>query len=223
MHWVDRGSAPPGLKRVRTRYTPRWVDHYRHKRGPKPNDSHWRKFHENLRVVFFSLCAFCEELCKGEVDHFRPKSRFPELVYEWSNWLFSCHDCNHMKGRKGVWTSGGYVDPCAESRAEHPENYFDFDLLSGGILPKKGLSKSRRQKVFRTIGDLDLNAYHHLKKRLNQLALITKLLNLLPGVSETEASEIRTFLDGLCSRQKALSSISRAMVSAILPEAASPS
>lgn len=221
MHWVDRGPEPPGLKRVRTRHTPRWVDHYRHKRGPKPNDSHWRKFHENLRVVFFILCAYCEELCKGEVDHFRPKSRFPELVYEWSNWLFACHDCNHLKG--GDWPRGGYIDPCAESRAEHPENHFDFDLLSGEILPKNGISKSRRQKAFRTIEDIDLNAYHHLKKRLQRIRLISEIIDALPRIPASEASKFRTYLENLCSRQTELSSISRAKLAAILPEVASPS
>lgn len=42
---------------------------------PNPTDL------KDVRTVFFGLCAYCEELCKDEVEHFRPKSRFPERVY----------------------------------------------------------------------------------------------------------------------------------------------
>ncbi len=46
-------------------------------------------------------CAFCE--CKPgeggniEVEHFKPKSIYPELTFEWSNLLPSCRKCNGSK------------------------------------------------------------------------------------------------------------------------------
>ena len=155
MHWVRRGPEPPGLASVRSRYTPRWVAHYRDRTGPRPGDSRWRDFHDELRRGFSGICGYCEETSRGEVDHFRPKSRFPELVYEWSNWVLACHDCNHAKGDQ--WPPGGYADPCARSRSARPEGFFDFDVVTGEMVPRTGLSRARRAKALRTIGSLSPN------------------------------------------------------------------
>lgn len=174
MHWVDCGPEPQELKAIRSRYTARWVKYYGDGNGSKPGDFLWRRFHVQLRGVFLGLCAYCEECCRGEVEHFRPKSRFPKLVYQWSNWLFVCHDCNHMKGEK--WPQGGYVNPCARSQSAWPETFFDFDTLTGEILPKEGIGSSRRQRAMQMIIGLDLNAYHHLKERLGWLSLVSEAL-----------------------------------------------
>ena len=119
MHWIDRGPEPRGLGEIRERYTPRWIGHYRDSVETKPTDSRWRDFHDELEQRFFGLCGYCESIDKGEVDHFHPKSRFPESVYDWSNWIFACHDCNQAKGDK--WPGGGYVDPCAMDESCRPE------------------------------------------------------------------------------------------------------
>jgi hypothetical protein len=108
------------------------------------------------------------------VDHFRPKSRFPQYVYGWSNWMFSCHDCNNSKGEK--WPAGGYIDPCARKRSSWPEQFFDFDLKTGEITPKVGLSRRRWDKARTMIDDLALNAFHHLRKRFERISLPSEVL-----------------------------------------------
>src|SRR3990172_9002981 len=129
MHSLDRGRAPRQLVRVRRRLTRRWVEFYQGRSQRRPTDAAWRDFHEALAQAFHHLCGYCEETCRGGVDHFRPKSRFPRLVYEWSNWIFACHACNGFKGDK--WPAGGYVDPCAGGPGERAEDHFEFDLISG--------------------------------------------------------------------------------------------
>ena len=205
MHWIDRGPEPDGIARVRAHYTQSWVQHYRHRVGHRPNDAYWRDFHDDMERVFYSLCAYCEEICKGEVDHFRPKMRFPELVYDWSNWLFVCHDCNQAKG--GTWPAEGYVDPCALSESSHPEHYFDFDVLTAEILPQEGLSQRCRNRAQKTIIDLRLNGRHHLKKRIAWLLLLSKGLT---GDPNAETSDMKSLRHHLVSRDVQLSSITRA-------------
>ena len=163
MHSVDRGPEPVGLEQIRANYTPRWVLHYRDGNGPRPSDSRWKGFYNDLKEIFGGLCVYCEERHKGEIDHFRPKSLHPELVYSWSNWLFTCRSCNNAKGDK--WPPGGYVDPCARSRAAWPEQYFTFDTETGEILPKGGLSPRRRLKALRMIEDLGLNEWASPEKQ----------------------------------------------------------
>ncbi len=61
--------------------------------------------HQNIKDTLFATsehkCAFCE--CKPteggniEVEHFKPKSIYPELSFEWLNFLPSCNKCNNSK------------------------------------------------------------------------------------------------------------------------------
>ncbi len=208
MHWVDRGPEPEGLPQIRDSYTPHWVDYYHYGIGTKPTDSRWRWFSEPLRQRFVGLCAYCEKRCSGEVDHFRPKSQFPAMVYQWSNWLYACHDCNHKKGEK--WPPGGYVDPCAKSRSAQPESYFDFQTATGRIFPKQGLSARRHSKAQRMIDNLGLNDWHHLKNRVEWLELVSKAV---PTNPDDETPETKAIRDKLISRDSQLSSVVRTWLS----------
>ena len=208
MHWVDRGPEPERLARIQARYTPRWVRFYGSGIGKKPSDSGWREFSGDLADAFHGLCGYCEEVCRGEVDHFRPKSRFPDLVHSWSNWLFACHDCNHAKLNK--WPPRGYVDPCARSRPARPERFFTFDTLTGEMLPRKGLSRERRRKAQTTIDDLRLNEWHHLRKRLEWLRLISAIIPDDPAEMTADSEELRIHY---CSRPAPVSSITRQWLS----------
>jgi len=200
MHWVDRGPEPDGLEKIRLRYTTGWVDHYGNKtRANPPSDDYWRRFHEDLYNAFFGLCAYCERRDRGEVEHFRPKSKFPERVYQWTNWVFSCHWCNHSKGEK--WPAGGYVDPCARLRALRPEEFFGFDTTSGTIHPKDGLNVRRREKAEGMINHLGLNHRHQIEARLAWLWLVSQVVAGNPS----NADLIRQ----LVSRSRELSSITR--------------
>ena len=205
MHWVDRGEEPTGLAAVRARYTPGWVNYYSLGGGTKPNDSRWTGFKCDLERVFAGLCAYCENACRGEVDHFQPKSIFPELVYDWANWLLSCYDCNHAKGDK--WPTGGYVDPCATS--PRPEIFFDFDTLTGEIVPKAGLSSTRRRVAQTMIDDLKLNEHPHLKKRNDWLLLAGLAIS---NAVDNKYPDVQHIFDWLTSRVTQHSSIARAWV-----------
>ena len=198
MHWVERGQEPKRLASIHASYTSHWVDFYRHQIGTKPpSDSYWRDFHDELGQAFFLLCGYCEESCKGEIDHFHPKSQFPESVYIWSNWVFACHECNQAKGEK--WPTPGYVDPCSSSVIDHPENFFEFDTMTGEILPKQSLSLDQFDRVRRMRDDLKLNHRHHLKQRLEWVTLVSAAI--------AQDNELRNLV---ASRSTQLSSFSRA-------------
>ena len=201
MHWVDRGPEPEGLGEIRADHTPRWVQYYTEGVGSRPTDSHWRHYYDNLKYVFGGLCAYCEEITKGEVDHFRPKSQFPDLVYSWSNWLFACHECNQAES--SYWPAGGYVDPCEMSRPNRPEHYFLFDTQTGFILPNGSLTPRRRQKAQRTIDDLGLNDLQHLKERVEWLYLFS---TAIPADPDGLTACTRKTLVRFASRESQLSS-----------------
>ena len=138
------------------------------------------------------------------MDHFRPKSVFPELTYEWDNWLLACTPCNRAKGDK--WPSAGYVNPCADSPPDHPESYFTYDTVTGEIIPRAGLSSPMRECANRMIADLKLNDHHHLKSRLRRILIVRYVFNYVPG------NEVADVIELLTSRETELSSIARALL-----------
>ena len=209
MHWIERGPEPAKLEPIRKTYTQRWIDFYVHDVGQKPTDARWREFRRELTEEFDNLCAYCEETDRGEVEHFRPKKLYPELVYVWLNWLFACRACNQAKLDK--WPTQGYIDPCDEAQRPLGDRYFDFDFLTGHVNPSPFLPKSEIGKAQSLIDDLDLNFRHHLKKRM----FLVRCLELRFGETycplSTRLEELRLiYID----RTAALSSLSRAWFSA---------
>ena len=208
MHWVDRGPEPERLRSIKEQNTERWVQHYRHHVGARPTDNRWREFGDQLRKTFHNLCAYCETECRGEVDHFRPKSRFPEFVYYWSNWVLSCHDCNLAKQSK--WPSTGYVNPCAKFMFSRPERYFSFDTLTGEILPNRTLNLGSRRKAQNTIDHLRLNDIPHPNNRLWWIKLVSAFALDEAGFLK---NDIDLELAQLVSIESPLSSFTKAWLS----------
>lgn len=176
MHFVLRGNEPARLKPIRYKYTRAWVDHYKNGIGEKPKDAKWRGFLPDLSTVFNGCCGYCEAYCKGVVDHFRPKSQFPELVYEWSNWIFACHDCNFNKLDK--WPTSGFSDPCNDKTFCNLQYSFVYDLKTGEALPNPKLTPDKYICARDTIEILGLNELHHLKTRLYHIEFLKDLKKL---------------------------------------------
>lgn len=205
MHWVNRGPEPPGLESVRRQFTQEWVEHYQSGMGRRPSPR-WAPFRPALSSVFSGLCGYCEEITRGEIDHFRPVSRFPALVYQWSNWILACHDCNHAKSNK--WPEDGYIDPCAAVASERPDQFFDFDTETGYLLPKTGLPPAASAQARRMIDDVQLNAPHHIMRRSSWARHVNNHLKVLIQDSDEE----REFVERIADRSCALSSLNRAIL-----------
>ena len=209
MHWVDRGPEPWGLDHIRETLTPAWVAYYRDQVGEKPTDSRWQDFSGDLSSRFHGNCGYCEEhAASGGVDHFRPKSRFPKLVYAWSNWVFACDKCNVAK-KKDKWPSSGYVDPCTCPCEERPDTFFDFDLDTGEIVAKAGLTEDRHRLAWQTIDDLGLNDMGYRNNRLGRIEELRMLLDLL---NQTPTPGVGQFIRSRANRSSELSSVSRAVL-----------
>ena len=96
-----------------------------------PALSTYEAYRPFLRRDFDFRCAYClrHEFFfgggeAGEIDHFRPRHLFPELLTVYGNLYWSCRKCNAVKG--GVWPSAvqterglRFLDPCADDPADH--------------------------------------------------------------------------------------------------------
>lgn len=204
MHWVDRGAEPTELAWVRTMFTPGWVAYYPNRTGTKPKDSEWQKFQPELSQRFQAICGYCEEICHGQVDHFRPKSKFPNLTYEWSNWVLACPFCN-TSGKREKWPNLGYVDPCAPAAEERPEYYFIFDTITGELLPLPGLAAARRARAKQMSEDLKLNHFTHLKRRVQWLDTVREAVR----TTDPTDPDFRNWVGRVTARDAELSSLTR--------------
>ena len=151
------------------------------------------------------MCGYCEEETAGQIDHFRPVSKCPSLVYEWSNWVFACPTCNREKSNK--WPPDGYIDPCASDESERPERFFTFHTGTGEIKPKSGLSDVQAQRARQMHEDIGLNASYHLKRRRR---LLRELKYHLDRQEDDSVDE--EYLAEIASRESALSSLARALL-----------
>ena len=186
MRWIDRGPEPDGVAGYAQRYTQGWVDHFQNRVGERPTDFLWSVFRPTLGSLSNSICWYCERQCDADaevgglaptVDHFRPLSRFPQLAYDWSNWIFSCRRCNE-DNKKDNWPESGYVDPCAADVAERPEQYFDYDTVTGEIVANDGISGDAKIRAEGTIDDLGLNKWDMMWFRQQRiLQFMDDLLN----------------------------------------------
>ena len=187
MRWVDRGPAPSGVAYYARTYTHLWVQHFHQGIGGRPDQhNYWTVFAADLRERFHQKCGYCERRfesageLQSSVDHFRPRSRCPRLVYEWDNWISSCQRCNSIKDDQ--WPDTGYVDPCAADLLERPAEYFDYTPLTGEIVAKSGLARDSLRRAQSTIEHLELNETRLRESRFRMItSFVQDLLLASPG------------------------------------------
>ncbi len=103
-------------------------------RSPTPSEGNYAKYRSYIREDFSECCAYClmPEMFAGgqenfELDHFKPKSKFPDLIHEYTNIYYSCHVCNQQKWEhwpsKELHSKGyRFVDTCKENFSAHFED-----------------------------------------------------------------------------------------------------
>ena len=120
-------------------------------------------------------CCYCEDSCADEVEHIKPKSRYPEEVFIWDNFLYACGLCNGPKNNKfAVFAAAsGLFTPLLRDavtppvpgepvlinpRREDPLEFFGLDLLDTfEFRPRYRLTETARTRANYTIETLDLN------------------------------------------------------------------
>lgn len=74
-------------------------DDWKKKVSKPPSNGKWNQ--ADVRGVLYAMhgraCAYCQKdisSLRGDVDHFRPKSIYPWLKYDFNNLFLSCRTCN---------------------------------------------------------------------------------------------------------------------------------
>lgn len=156
--------------------------------------SHYK--HKDIQDVLFSSshhkCAFCE--CKPgesgniEVEHFEPKSIYPELTFDWNNLLPACRKCNESKLNFDT-----RVTPIINPATENPEDLLTYSLLR--ITPLVGSGEEAKAQT--TIDVLNLNCERLYNARSTLLKTITEytaeLRRIFEWISEADTQQKRHY------------------------------
>src|SRR5207244_2602229 len=113
--------------------------------------SYWTEFGMALHEAYGCICAYsCHWISHDtgwrQVEHFLPKTAFPDKGYEWDNYRLVCGVLNGRKGTQRV------LDPFVIENG-----WFTLDFPSLLVKPKRGLAPSLAEAIRETSEILGLN------------------------------------------------------------------
>lgn len=146
----------------------------------RKNNSTFAEVKKSLHLMCHGSrrCMYCEDSCADEVEHIRPKDLYPDLVFVWENYLYSCGVCN--VGKSNQWSiidMAGTVqnitrkygmpiippengDPALiNPRLENPLDFLGLDINGNTFAfgPLPSLSSREQMRAQHTIDVLSLN------------------------------------------------------------------
>jgi uncharacterized protein (TIGR02646 family) len=179
-----RQSNPLTLQEELT-LSKRWHDELISKKASKQKANwSWHKKYDLLTNALLGCnndhCAYCD--ChplkddKGfEIDHFKPKTKFPLESFFYYNLFPSCRECNKK--------NNNFDDLMLKPDEENYkfEDYFRYDSFTGEIIPNesKPIENQERAKITKDILRLNIG-----NKPMNRLKAIKKEIKLNTPLDE---------------------------------------
>lgn len=140
---------------------------------------------ENKRALInasHGKCIYCESrvvhISFGDVEHIKPKSKYPALKFVWTNLGYVCTKCNNAKKDK-YDDSTPYINPYDEDPKEH--------LVAVGALLKHKAGSERGEL---TTIDIDLNRSDLVEKRLEKIKYIERAIDACMRTSNIKLKEL---------------------------------
>jgi len=100
-------------------------------------------------------CPYCEieiNLNNSQIEHIKPKDKFPELLIDYDNLIACCLESKRCGNSKANKWDELFINPVTKN----PEDYFEYDIKTGKIISifKNG---EKYEKAEYTINLLNLN------------------------------------------------------------------
>lgn len=124
-------------------------------------------------------CHYCERSKSGEIEHIRPKNHYPNEAFDFANYVFSCGDCNRLKGDRWAVCEPGLDKPThlrktkkgvaptepplgenlfLDLRTEDPLDFYYLDIDTGKVVDRPDIKGVALMKATYTRELLDLNS-----------------------------------------------------------------
>ncbi len=126
----------------------------------KDYPDYWTQILKDLRSAYGHTCAYLgvriENYELATVDHFKPKTKHPNLAYEWHNYRLALHQINRIKD-----VHEDVLDPF-----DVEDGWFEMNRLTGELAPAESLDPELRARVKSTIKRLRLNDVDYCATRM---------------------------------------------------------
>ncbi len=83
-------------------------------------------------------CMYCVDSHGSDIEHFRPKARYPRRAFKWANMLLCCTECGRFKGSQ--FPLSGRRALLIDPSAEDPWQGLDFDPVTGNLTARFDLA-----------------------------------------------------------------------------------
>ena len=79
-------------------------------------------------------CMYCADSHGTDIEHFWPKTPYPECMFRWANLLLCCAECGRLKGSSFPLDGSAplLIDPTNDS----PWDFLDFDPTTGIVMAR---------------------------------------------------------------------------------------
>ncbi len=129
-------------------------------------------------------CMYCVDSHGSDIEHFRPKGRYPRRAFQWSNMLLCCTECGRIKGTQ--FPVSGRRPLLIDPSIEDPWQHLDFDPVTGNLTARFDVQANDwSPKGSKTVEVLRLNRREAVAagcvKTLTRLAAIVQT-SLVGGV-----------------------------------------
>ena len=172
MRKQTRGAVPGFLSSKWEQWGLEWAENLQKE---KPAAWNWRqvdnqkvnhKLLPSLKMQAGDHCSFCDAYpvsppSNETIEHFRPKSKFPQLAWQWENLYFCCDFC---QGRKAEQYEEGLLSP--DEAGYLFTEYFYQDFTTGRIEIRPDISEDFQSRAKCTLRLYGLNHPGHLPRRL---------------------------------------------------------
>jgi uncharacterized protein (TIGR02646 family) len=136
-------------------------------------------------------CMYCEDSHGTDIEHFRPKTPFPQYLFIWPNMLLCCAECGRLKGQQFP-TDATETPLLIDPTAEDPWDHLDFDPDTGNVvarfLPDENAFSTKGEK---TVELLHLDRREALSRVYRRSYLrIAKIVAAVLDAPEPEAEAL---------------------------------
>lgn len=174
MDKIDRNCKPNCL----VEHATEWTEHFLEERKKNSTYWYWHEYKNQkvdyLLVICLSTitkghCSYCgkKDFEGWSIDHFKPKSKFPKLAFEWTNLFIACTACQNIKLSKYP-----NVSPLKPDNSDYDFDYWfeiDWTIKEGSIVPNSLRTPKEKNIAQETINWLGLNKESRRLARLDEL------------------------------------------------------
>jgi hypothetical protein len=204
---LERGAEPAVLTKKKNEWTREFVE-FDGPRSAMPASLRYRYRAPEIKSALVARshgkCMYCESPVTrthpGEIEHIFPVSVRPELVVEWGNLGFVCHECN--------WRKLDYHDPDLPLVDPYSEDPGDHVLIVGPVIRHRPGSVRGRK----TIKQVGLDRPELVEARMERIRGLEALLDQVARLSEAERAVVQSEIERELADDRPYSGTGRAYV-----------